>query len=62
MHARPGELSERARELMRPTLLAAGFQAPPTGEIDAPDLSAVKNAEQPKEATVEETAESAVEN
>lgn len=62
VHARPGELSERARELMRPTLLAAGFQAPPTGEIDAPDLSAVKNAGQPKEATVEETAESAVEN
>lgn len=48
--ARPGELSERARELMRPTLLRAGYNAPPTGEVDAPDLTAKKSDPTPEAA------------
>lgn len=38
--SRVSDVSARAREMMRPTLIGAGMQAPPTGEIDAPDLTA----------------------
>lgn len=48
---RCAELSARARELMRPTIISAGFQAPPADEAEVFDLSTLvhQSADKPED-------------